>query len=111
METALSDYVRPENVTAPKSLWQLDRVVINRGPGKAAWAIGRWEGDPVIATRWNGHKERPLGTPYSRATAVWFIIENEAYGKLIEYLVNDKDTPPALGAYVREFLSPALKAK
>jgi hypothetical protein len=38
----------------------------------------RWDGDEVIAARWNGDDKRPLGNPVSRGRATWFVIEEYA---------------------------------
>jgi len=81
-------------------LWQLDRVIVDGGAGEAAWAIGYWDGEPVIATRWNGTKDGPNGMPYSRAP-VWYIINSEAFPALMAYLASEN---PGQAVYVRDFL-------
>lgn len=42
-----------------------------------AVALGRWEDVPVIAMRWNGTDDNPVGHPQSRGLPTWFIIDRE----------------------------------
>lgn len=38
----------------------------------------QWEGEEVIAARWNGNDSQPLGNPVSRGHATWFVIDQYA---------------------------------
>jgi hypothetical protein len=102
-------YVRPEDVISPKSRWTLNRVVVNGDAGQPVWAIGTWNDDgtpvPVIATRWNGTKQQPLGNPFSRQKATWIIIEDRAYPNLVEFFEQFDEVTPEKAAYIRAFLN------
>jgi len=43
-----------------------------------------WDGEPVIATRWNGNAEQPLGNPMSRRQPTWFVVDGYAAPKVEE---------------------------
>lgn len=68
-------YIPPEEVISPKASWTLVDVVLNRGQGKGAYAIGLWDRRRRIAFRWNGTDESPLGNPQSRGLATWVMLE------------------------------------
>jgi hypothetical protein len=86
-------YIKPERVVSPKSHWLLRRLLYDGGPPGTGtgWsaAIGQWRDDEhgwteVLAVRWNGTNESPLGNPQSRGLPIWFVV------------------PPELDAVVRE---------
>lgn len=71
-------YVDPESVVAPKSRWQLGRVLFSSGRG--GWSIceGNWDDGPVLAIRWNGSDEDAgPGNPQSRGYPTWFVLPSE----------------------------------
>jgi len=72
-------YVKPEDVLSPRSLVGGVLEVIH-DPGEGHMSVARiiWEGEEVIATRWNGTKEQPLGNPVSRGHATWFVVDDYA---------------------------------
>ncbi|MGH9494540.1 MAG: hypothetical protein ACRD3B_06045 [Candidatus Sulfotelmatobacter sp.] len=37
-----------------------------------------WDNEPVIAVRWNGNSEQPLGNPMSRRRPTWFVVDGYA---------------------------------
>lgn len=72
-------YVRPEEVLSPRSL--VGGVVeVIHDPGEGHMSVARivWDGEEVIATRWNGTAEQPLGNPVSRGHATWFVVDEYA---------------------------------
>ncbi len=72
-------YVKPEEVLSPKSL--VGGVVeVIHDPGADGMSVARilWDGEEVIATRWNGNAEQPLGNPVSRGHATWFVVDGYA---------------------------------
>ncbi len=77
-------YVKPSDVHAPKRFWSLIHVIFDGGPGGSSLAIGRWENNPVLAMRWNGTDETPLGNPQSRGLATWFIIPEQHWRQILE---------------------------
>lgn len=76
------------------------RVLIAGAPETMAIALGMWDGTPVIALRWNGTDERPIGHPQSRGLATWFVVERGPYTEaMIEAL------PTAEKELVRNFIT------
>ena len=71
-------YIKPENVTSPKSGWNLRRVVYDGGANQWSAAEGQWyngtEWENVLAIRWNGNTEKIIGNPQSRGYPTWFIV-------------------------------------
>jgi len=83
-------YIRPSEVHAPRRHWSLVHVLFdggaateeNRSP--SALAIGRWNNEPVLAMRWNGNSENPLGNPQSRGLPTWFIVPEQHWKQILE---------------------------
>ena len=72
-------YIRPEEVLSPKS--QVRAVIeVIHDPGENGMSVARiqWGDDEVIATRWNGNAQQPLGNPVSRGHATWFVVDGYA---------------------------------
>jgi len=74
-------YVKPTAVDSPKNRWRLGQVLHDGGRGEWSVAEGQWDsqgrwGD-VLAIRWNGTDEAPIGNPQSRGLATWFIVPDE----------------------------------
>lgn len=114
----MASYIKPGDVHAPKRHWQLIHVLFDGGEsgpdsnGGSSLAIGRWDGRPVLAMRWNGNKRNPLGNPQSRGLPTWFIVPDQHVRQILEttpYNFSDsrlkfaRDFLDALKAY---FLSP-----
>src|SRR5688500_7532732 len=80
--TLIPDYVKPEAVLGPKRYWQRFHVLLDGGPSGTgrdeftgtSLAIGRWEGRPKLAMRWNGGAENRFGKPQSRGVPTWFTL-------------------------------------
>jgi hypothetical protein len=76
-------YIKPEEVLSPKNR-VLGVVEVIHDPGEGRMSVARllWrkeEGEEVvIATRWNGNAEQPLGNPVSRGHATWFVVDGYA---------------------------------
>lgn len=77
-------YIEPKDVHAPKRHWSLIHVILDGGPGRSALAIGRWENRPVLAMRWNGTDENPLGNPQSRGLPTWFVVPEQHWRQILE---------------------------
>jgi len=72
-------YIRPEHVLSPKQhVAEVIEVIHDPGPGGMSVARIVWDNREVIATRWNGNDERPLGNPVSRGQATWFVVDGYA---------------------------------
>jgi hypothetical protein len=107
---AIPDYVKPEDVLGPKRSWQLFHVLFDGGPSGTdldqftgtSLAIGRWEGKPKLAIRWNGSAENRIGNPQSRGVPTWFILpDHDAVQILQSPLYNFSDSKMR---FARDFL-------
>lgn len=76
-------YTKPEDVKSPKAHWYLFEVVLDRGPGDCAYALGEWDGDRRIGFRWNGTEENPIGNPQSRGLATWTMLDEAIHEAVI----------------------------
>ncbi|MCH9053293.1 MAG: hypothetical protein IIA72_19910 [Proteobacteria bacterium] len=83
-------YVRPEEVKSPKAYWYLFEVVLDRGRGNCAYALGEWEGKRRIGFRWNGNGKSPIGNPQSRGLATWTMLDPALHKAIVEILPEDK---------------------
>ena len=72
-------YLTPDRVTSPHKRWKLVEVLLDNGPDKTAYALGKWDGEWRVACRWNGTDERPKGNPNSTGKATWFILGPEMH--------------------------------
>lgn len=72
-------YIKADMVLSPKAKWKLEKVFYDAGPGKIAIASGQWEGDDVLAIRWNGTDDqgKRLGVPNTFGYPTWFILPDE----------------------------------
>lgn len=94
-------YIPAHEVISPKVIWTLVDVVLDRGEGDCAYAIGMWDRKRRIGFRWNGDRSSPLGNPQSRGIPTWIILDpklNCGVSKLVE-----KENPEKL-AILRAFL-------
>jgi hypothetical protein len=86
----MDSYIKPADVHAPKRHWSLVHVLFDGGEGTennlspSSLAIGRWDNKPVLAMRWNGNKENPLGNPQSRGLPTWFILPEQHWKQILE---------------------------
>lgn len=84
-------WVRPEDARSPKSHWRLHRVLLDKGAGEAAYALGQWQDmdgqwRPRLAVRWNGTDEKPAGNPQSRGMPTWTMLDNEIHEAVLDAL-------------------------
>jgi hypothetical protein len=72
-------YLKPEEVLSPKNRVR-GVVEVIHDPGADRMSVARilWDDEEVIATRWNGNAEQPLGNPVSRGHATWFVVDGYA---------------------------------
>jgi hypothetical protein len=89
------DYITPDKVTSPRRMWSLIRVLESgdkedSNGQKVAIALGKWEEIPVLAMRWNGSKESPIGMPQSRGLPTWFIIPARLQEAVLQTLSRDE---------------------
>jgi hypothetical protein len=93
-------YVSPTEVISPKRQWTLVTILYDRGEENGALALGRWEGEPVVAMRWNGSDSNPIGNPQSRGLPTWFIVPQEFRTAILNEL---KQLAPDKERQAREF--------
>lgn len=67
-------YISPHDVHSPKQRWMLIAVLDEASERGCALAIGRWDGKVMLAMRWNGDAENPVGNPQSRGLPTYFMI-------------------------------------
>ena len=72
-------YLLPQDVVSPKDRWTLLGIVYDAGEHATSVVFGEWDGDPCLATRWNGSLTDPQshnskGHPISNFQPVWFIL-------------------------------------
>jgi hypothetical protein len=86
--------VPPRDVTAPKAHWLLIDVLFSND--EWSLAVGKWDGKPRIACRWNGSKKAPKGNPCSHGSPTWFMLPNDFVDLLAPLVPQGKR--PLLGA-------------
>jgi hypothetical protein len=85
------EYIPPSDVISPKNRWHLFDVVLDRGEGQCAYALGTWEGARRIGFRWNGNAEDgPLGNPQSRGLPTWAILDPALHEAVLALLNPEK---------------------
>ena len=85
-------YIKPRDVQSPKSHWHLFEVIIDKGPGEFAYALGTWDGERRIGFRWNGSEENPIGNPQSRGLPTWTMLDEELHPAIVQLLPSDQQT-------------------
>ncbi len=104
-------YLRPEEVLSPKK-WVGGVIEVIHDPGEDRMSVARvlWKEREVVATRWNGSAQRPLGNPVSRGHATWFVVDEYA-AKYVEQAARDaaEQSPTSLIAKYREW--PMMRAR
>jgi hypothetical protein len=95
-------YIAPGDVLSPKARLQLVKVLVDRGPDDAAYALANWDGpNPCIVFRWNGNDEQPIGNPQSRGLPTWVVLDRQLDASVIDLLIAGH---PDLQAFARTFL-------
>jgi hypothetical protein len=109
--TNTDTYIKPTDVHSPKRYWSLIHVLFDGGADLPlredrpetschSLAMGRWDGNPVLAIRWNGGPENPLGNPQSRGLPTWFILPEQHWKRIYEaYNFSDEKID-----FIRNFL-------
>lgn len=91
-------YISPDEVTSPQRHWQRIKVLYDDGEGESALALGRWDSKGVLAVRWNGEGNNPIGNPQSRGLPTWFILPDKYCEAIINIL------PEQTRAFVRNYI-------
>ena len=82
-------YIQPEEITAPRQKWTLIKVLFKGAPEDYSIALGKWEGHPCLAMRWNAYKGRPVGHPHTRGLPTWFVIPKQIEDSIISTLSSE----------------------
>ncbi len=85
-------HIEPEKVISPKANWRLVDVVLDRGAGDCAYAIGMWENRRCVGFRWNGTKASPLGNPQSRGLPTWTILDRKLHPSILRLVRRENPT-------------------
>jgi hypothetical protein len=99
-------YIHPEEVISPRNRVRAVRVL--HDPGENGMSVARilWDGEDVVAVRWNGNSVRPLGNPVSRRQPTWFVISDYAAAKVEEAAqIAAEASPNSLVARYRQMAS------
>ena len=91
-------YIPPDEVASPQRHFLRIKVLDDEGEGKSALALGRWDNKGVLAVRWNGKGDNPIGNPQSRGLPTWFILPDEYCEAIIEIL------PDQTRQFVRSYI-------
>ncbi len=84
-------YNQPQDVTAPQEHWTLHRVLISGEAGTPAYALGTWDEDRSIGTRWNGTDDNPTGWPRIYVHSCWHIVDHRLHDAVIALLPGYQD--------------------
>jgi len=100
-------YIGPEEVLSPRK--RVGRIIeVIHDPGENGMAVARiiWDEEPVVAIRWNGNSEQPLGNPMSRRQPTWFVVGGYAAAS-VEQAAREaaERSPNSLVAKYREMAS------
>jgi hypothetical protein len=72
-------YIKPQDVLSPRSkVGGVVEVIHDPGEGRMSVARIVWDGEEVVASRWNGNDTQPLGSPISRGRPTWFVVDKYA---------------------------------
>lgn len=97
-------YIAPEEVLSPrKRVGGIIEVI--HDPGENGMSVARiiWDEEPVVAIRWNGNSEQPLGNPMSRRQPTWFVVGGYAAASVEQAAREAADrSPNSLVAKYRE---------
>src|ERR1017187_4668742 len=58
--TPLMEYIKPETVLSPRGAIEDLEVVYDGGEHSWSLAKMKWDGEPVVAMRWNGGRENKI---------------------------------------------------
>ncbi len=94
--------MKPNDVRSPREHWILIEVLYDGGDNEDSLAVGEWDGQRRLATRWNGNGKE-IGNPQSRGLSTWFIMPPRYNEKMLESF-SSKELPPNKKTIARALL-------
>lgn len=89
----MATYIKATEVISPKAHWHLFDVILDRGEGDCAYALGTWDGERRIGFRWNGSKDTgSIGSPQSRGLPTWTILDPALHDAIVALLSPEKQS-------------------
>jgi hypothetical protein len=82
----MTKHIPPEEVVSPKANWRLIDVILDRGEGNCAYALGMWDNRRCVGFRWNGDADRPLGNPQSRGLPTWTVLDRALHTAVLKLI-------------------------
>jgi hypothetical protein len=101
------NFVPPEEVVSPKANWRLVDVVLNKGEGDCAYAIGMWDNQRRVGFRWNGTDNSPIGNPQSRGLPTWTMLDRALHRAVLNQVAKKN---PDKANIMRAFLGMPVEA-
>lgn len=83
-------YRKPEEVDSPRAMWRLVEVIIDKGEGKPAYALGTWAGERRVGMRWNGTDDNPIGNPQSRGLPTYIMLDEDLHSAVLAIAPEEK---------------------
>jgi hypothetical protein len=100
-------YILPEAVISPKANWRLVDVVLDKGEGDCAYAIGMWDDKRRVGFRWNGTEDGPIGNPQSRGLPTWTMLDTALHRAVLRQVTKKN---PEKANIMRAFLGLPVEA-
>jgi hypothetical protein len=93
-------------------------IEVIHDPGENRMSVARilWKDEgvtnEVVATRWNGNSDQPLGNPVSHGHATWFVVDGYA-AESVEQAARRaaQDSPNGLASQYREMAADAARER
>jgi hypothetical protein len=106
-------YIRPEEVLSPRN--RVGGIIeVIHDPGEKGMSVARilWDQEPVVAIRWNGNSEQPLGNPMSRRQPTWFVVDGYAASSVEQAARKAaEESPNSMVARYREMSADAQRER
>ena len=94
-------YILPGDVISPKANWRLVDVVLDKGEGDCAYAIGMWDNARRVGFRWNGTDDSPIGNPQSRGLPTWTMLDRALHRAVLRQVAkNNPDKANIMRAFL-----------
>lgn len=95
----MNNFTDPYTVISPKASVSDLAVLVNTGENGWSLASLKWDGNPVLGVRWNGHPGNPIGNPQSRGIPTWFVLPDELTDLVLSRLRAEAEKPFTLDQF------------